>query len=70
MGNDAQRKVGRPATNKQYRKNIVRVSAIEDWVEELIEKVPERSKARTILIEELELFVNKENEKYLNRNGN
>lgn len=67
MRDSKQRKVGRPSTNKQYRKNTVRVAAIEDWLQDVIEKVPDRSKAKLILIEELEMFIHKENEKALSR---
>lgn len=61
------KRVGRPKTDKQYRQNLIRVSSVEDWITELIEKVPDRSRAKALLVEELEVFLNKENEKYSNR---
>jgi hypothetical protein len=45
-------KRGRPVSEKQYRKNIVRVSYVEDWVESVISKIP-TSVAKTIIVEEL-----------------
>lgn len=63
MENNLQRKVGRPSTKKPYRQNLVRVAAIEDWMENVIEKVPNRSEAKKILVEEFKSFINQETEK-------
>lgn len=63
MQKELQTKVGRPSSKRPYRKNVVRVAAIEDWIEDLIERVPQRSEAKKILIEELELFINQQQAK-------
>jgi hypothetical protein len=52
-------KRGRPVSEKQYRKNIVRVSYVEDWVESVISKIP-TSVAKTIIVEELENLIHHE----------
>lgn len=67
MSNSTQRKVGRPSSNKQYRKNVMRVAAFEDWIEDIIEKVPERSEAKKILVEELDKFRLQEKQKLKKR---
>lgn len=63
------RKVGRPPSDKAYRKNVLRVSKVEDWLESVIDRVPQNSKAKSILVEELELFINQETQKAIRRCG-
>jgi len=52
---------------KEYRKNFMRVSAVEDLLRDIIERVPTNSKAKTIIIEELEHLIHRENEKVINK---
>lgn len=60
-------KVGRPKSKRPYRKNLIRVGAMEDTLERIIARLDSDSPSFEIVKEELTNLRVKENQKYIKK---
>jgi hypothetical protein len=62
--------VGRPKSDRPYRKNLIRVSTVEDMLNRIMEQLHPNSHLRKIIKEELTNLIIKENQKVITKSFN